>query len=77
MATTLRDETRYDIITYYERQGYTLPAGVTAADVVAYQRKYELDPIMMPLVSVRTDGTTGGVTAWGVPFIDGKPLRHP
>ena len=73
----MRAETTYDIITFYERQGYKLPDGVTPQMIFEYQTKYKMEPIMMPLVSVRTDGTSGGVTAWGVPFIDGKPLKHP
>lgn len=64
-----------EIIANYEAQGYELPAGVTAADVEAYQQKWDIDPIFMPLVSVRIDGSQG-VTAWGVPFIDGRPLTH-
>lgn len=64
----------------YESQGYQLPAGITLADVEASHAKYGTDPIMMPLVSVafanRHGNSADGVTAWGVPFIGGKPLAH-
>ena len=67
-------------VAQYEAQGYALPAGLSVSDVEAYQVKWDIDPIFMPLVSVSFAAAHGnsaaGVTAWGVPFIDGKPLAH-
>lgn len=66
------DERRYDILRFYQQQGYELPAGITAEAVIEQQRQYKMDPIFVPIASV-----PGVCTGWGVPFKDGKPLMHP
>ena len=60
-----------DELEVYEAQGYELPLGVTRDDVVTYREQWDLDPLFVPLT-----GAGCAVTAWGVPFIDGKPLQH-
>ena len=57
-------------LTNYEAQGYQLPEGFTRADVAVHRARWDLDPVFVPLASA------GGAVAWGVPFIDGVPLKH-
>ena len=59
------------IIEQYQAQGYVLPEHLTIEDVERAQRNWDINPIYVPLVA------NGIVTAWGVPFIDGQPLKHP
>ena len=54
----------------YIAQGYILPAHLTWADVHTARERFELSPISVPVAS------GPGVLAWGVPFINGKPMTH-
>lgn len=56
----------------YLEQGYTLPEGMSWADVDARRMHWDIDPIFVPIARV-----PGACIGWGVPFIDGKPLKHP
>ena len=55
----------------YVEQGYRLPDRLTWEVVEASRRRWGIDPIMVPVV------VAPGCVGWGVPFIDGKPLKHP
>ena len=52
-------------------EGYTLPYGITWQDVAESRAHYGHASIMLPVAVV-----PGSCIAWGVPFIDGKPVRH-
>ena len=54
----------------YLDQGYKLPEGWTWDLVAEHREKRQIEPIFVPLK------VTLGIVAWGVPFIDGKPLKH-
>ncbi len=54
----------------YETQGYVLPAGWTRDDVEIQREESDIDPVFVPVA------VGGPVVAWGVPFIDGVPLKH-
>jgi hypothetical protein len=55
----------------YVEQGYRLPDGLTWQAVEASRSKWGIDPILVPVA------VAPGCIGWGVPFIDGKPLKHP
>ncbi len=61
-----------DIELSYLGQGYTLPEGLSWADVDARRKHWDINPIFVPIARA-----PGACIGWGVPFIDGKPLRHP
>lgn len=54
----------------YLAQGYVLPIHLTWADVHAGREKYNISPIAVPVAS------GPDVVAWGVPFVNGKPMTH-
>ena len=55
----------------YIDQGWQLPEGLTWERVEALRRHWDIEPIFVPeVVGHRCIG-------WGVPFINGKPLKHP
>lgn len=54
----------------YEAQGYRLPEGWTWELVAIERCRLLISNRFCPL------GSSYGVTAWGTPFIDGKPLRY-
>ena len=60
-----------DIELSYLGQGYALPEGMTWTDVDARRKHWDIDPIFVPIARV-----PGACIGWGVPFIDGKPLKH-
>ena len=62
---------RSEIERSYVEQGYRLPEGLTWQAVEASRRKWDIDPVMVPVT------IAPGCVGWGVPFIDGKPLKHP
>jgi hypothetical protein len=55
----------------YLEQGYCLPEGLTWERVAELRRRWDVDPVFVPLA--RSPGCIG----WGVPFIAGRPLKHP
>jgi len=60
-----------DIERAYLEQGYRLPEGLTWDMVDERRARWGIRPIMVPV-------TVGpGCLGWGVPFIGGKPLKHP
>jgi hypothetical protein len=55
----------------YIDQGYQLPAGLTWARVDALRLHWRVNPLLVP------EAVGGGCIGWGVPFVDGKPMKHP
>lgn len=66
-----RAECSLSILLNYEAQGYTLPEGWDAARIYTTQQLWDIHPIFVPL------GNAPGVTAWGVPLVNGSHLKHP
>ena len=62
---------RSDIEQCYADQGYRLPDSLTWADVEKLRSEWSIDPVLVPVA------VAPGCIGWGVPFIDGVPLRHP
>jgi hypothetical protein len=60
-----------DIEKSYLEQGYVLPEPLTWARVDEARRRWDIAPIFVPL-AIRP-----GCIGWGVPFVDGRPLKHP
>jgi hypothetical protein len=60
-----------DIELSYLEQGYQLPDGLDWARVAALRARRDIDPIFVPLT------LSPGCIGWGVPFVDGRHLRHP
>jgi len=60
-----------DIEQAYIDQGYRLPEGLTWPHIGRLRRKWDVAAIFVPIAK-----SPGGI-GWGVPFIDGQPLRHP
>ena len=56
----------------YLAQGYALPAGLTWQDVTAHRSRWDINPRFVPLARV-----PGACIGWGIPFVDGVPLKHP
>ena len=52
-------------------QGYALPDGFTWEMVDERRRKWEIDVIFVPTA------VSPGCLGWGVPHVDGRPLKHP
>ncbi len=55
----------------YLEQGYELPEGLTWEMVAERRRQWDVDPIFVPLA------VSPGCIGWGVPFVAGRPLKHP
>jgi hypothetical protein len=55
----------------YIEQGYCLPEGLTWDRVDTLRAHWGVNPLLVPEV------VGHGCIGWGVPFIDGKPLKHP
>jgi hypothetical protein len=55
----------------YVAQGYVLPRGLDWTMVAERRARWLIPDIYVPLA------VAPGCIGWGVPFIDGKPLRHP
>jgi len=51
--------------------GYDLPKGWTWETVSEQRAAWEIAPIYLPLVNA-----AGVATVWGVPMINGRPVRH-
>lgn len=62
---------RNEIEQGYIDQGYRLPDGLTWERVNALRARWEVSPLLVP------EAVAGGCIGWGVPFVDGKPMRHP
>ena len=52
-------------------QGYILPPGLLWEAVTEARVRWDIDPIFVPVA------LAPGCIGWGVPFVDGKHLRHP
>jgi hypothetical protein len=61
-----------DIERFYLEQSYVLPAGLTWSDVAEQRARWDINPVFVPLARV-----PGACVGWGVPLIDGEPLKHP
>ena len=62
---------RSEIEQGYIDQGYTLPEGMTWERVDELRARWGVNPLLVPEV------VAGGCVGWGVPCVDGKPMRHP
>jgi hypothetical protein len=60
-----------DIERDYLAQGYELPEGLDWARVAELRAHWGVSPIFVPLA------LGPGCIGWGVPFVDGRPLKHP
>jgi hypothetical protein len=60
-----------DIERSYLEQGYCLPSSLTWDRVAELRARWDISPIFVPLA------LAPGCIGWGVPFIDGRPLKHP
>jgi hypothetical protein len=56
----------------YLEQGYRLPEGMTWPDVDQQRLRWNINPVFVPIARV-----PGACIGWGVPFVDGEPLKHP
>lgn len=54
----------------YIEQGYRLPEGLTWDLVATGRARWDVDPVLVPVAH------GCGCIGWGVPFVDGRPLRH-
>lgn len=54
----------------YVDQGYELPEDTTWAEVHVFRDTLDIGDIYVPIVS------GAGVTAWAVPYKDGRPMEH-
>jgi hypothetical protein len=55
----------------YLDQGYRLPEGLTWDMVAERRARWDIPAIFVPVA------VAPGCVGWGVPHIDGIPLRHP
>jgi hypothetical protein len=55
----------------YVEQGYCLPEGLTWKMVAERRVRWAISGIFVPVA------VAPGCAAWGVPYIDGVPLRNP
>ena len=55
----------------YLEQGYRLPDGFTWEMVDERRRRWEIDAIFVPIA------VSPFCLGWGVPHVDGRPLKHP
>lgn len=60
-----------DIERSYREQGYRLPHGLTWDMVAERRARWDIDPVLVPVA------VAPGCVGWGVPHIDGVPLKHP
>jgi hypothetical protein len=60
-----------DIERSYEEQGYSLPEGLTWEMVAERRARWSISAILVPVA------VAPGCVGWGVPYIGGRPLRHP
>ena len=60
-----------DIERSYCEQGYRLPEGLTWEMVAERRERWDIAEIFVPIA------ISPGCLGWGVPHIDGKPLKHP
>ena len=66
------EATLSDIERGYVEQGYRLPEGYTWGIVHRMRERYGTPDFMVPVVVV-----PGKVAGWGVPWMNGKPMRRP
>jgi hypothetical protein len=62
---------RSEIEQGYIDQGYRLPEGLTWERVDALRQHWGVNSLLVPEV------VASGCIGWGVPFVDGRPMRHP
>lgn len=55
----------------YLEQGYTLPERLTWEMVAERRARWGVPDILVPVAMAP------GCLSWGVPFLNGVPLRHP
>jgi hypothetical protein len=55
----------------YLDQGYVLPAGLSWESVAQARARWDIEEIFVPVA------LAPGCIGWGVPFVDGRHLRHP
>jgi hypothetical protein len=55
----------------YEQQGYRLPPGFTWAMVAERRASWDIAAIFVPVA------VAPGCVGWGVPHVNGAPLKHP
>ena len=55
----------------YLEQGYRLPDGLTWKMVAERRARWAIADIFVPIA------VAPGCVGWGVPYIDGVPLKHP
>ena len=55
----------------YLEQGYRLPDGLTWGQVAERRARWAIADIYVPVA------VAPGCVGWGVPYIDGVPLKHP
>jgi hypothetical protein len=60
-----------DIERSYKEQGYRPPQGFTWEMVAKRRARWEIADIYVPVA------VAPGCVGWGVPHMDGVPLRHP
>ncbi len=60
-----------DIEQGYVDQGYRLPEGLTWEQVAASRKRWGVNAVFVPLAC------GPGCVGRGVPFVDGRPLKHP
>lgn len=60
-----------DIERSYLDQGYRLPDGLTWSIVAERRARWSISDIFVPVA------VAFGCIGWGVPYVDGVPLRHP
>lgn len=60
-----------DIERSYCEQGYRLPEGLTWEMVAERRRRLDIAGLFVPIE------VSPGCIGWGVPHVDGVPLKHP
>ncbi|HEX5420176.1 MAG TPA: hypothetical protein VFY39_09265 [Gammaproteobacteria bacterium] len=55
----------------YLEQGYVLPDGLTWEMIAERRARWDIPDIFVPIA------VAPGCLGWGVPFVDGVPLKHP
>jgi hypothetical protein len=55
----------------YVAQGYRLPGGLTWGMVAERRARWAIEPIFVPIA------IAPGCVGWGVPYLDGVPLKQP
>jgi len=59
----------------YLDQEYKLPEGWTWERVAELRRAWNVSAIYVPIQN--NIGAALGIVAWGAPFVDGTPRKHP